>query len=488
MIVRCIFFIWLSSILLSFGGCQQAPNTANVPESAFWEQQGLEVLDRWDKEARDTAYGGFHSFLDRQWKNYNGSDKYPGMISRHLFSYSVGYMLTGEKHYLHRASQTADYLIRHGWDRQYGGWYNALSRRGAVRDSSKDGFFQPYAITGLTMYYFITHDPQILDYIERSHQIMQEHAWDSLYGGYYRSLNRDLAVQNTDKDFSPQLAPVSGYLIYLYLATRDQAYLDKMERILEVVTRKMRFKDEPWILERFDRKWNYTYSIREDSTEVNTGHHAEVVWMLLRLHRLTGKDAYLKKAMKLQEPLYQHGLEERSGAWYHRIGRRNPSYHSTSVPWWIQAYGNMLSLYLYDQTGQDRFLKAFRRGAEFWNNHLIDDQYCGAYLSVGLDGSIQKGSKAMRSKTSYHTLEHALLNTLYTGLWVHHQPVTLHFHITRAQKGERLYPLPVEGPDAVLQEVKINGSSWNDFKPREGYIVLPAGEDLDMEVTVTGEK
>ena len=108
MIQRCISFAWVFSILLFFGGCQQAPNTANIPEASFWKEQGVEILDHWDRQARDTAYGTFHTFLDRQWNTYNGSDKYPGMISRHLFSYSTGYMLTGEKKYLRQASQTGD--------------------------------------------------------------------------------------------------------------------------------------------------------------------------------------------------------------------------------------------------------------------------------------------------------------------------------------------------------------------------------------------
>ncbi|MEA1886050.1 MAG: hypothetical protein U9N72_02425 [Bacteroidota bacterium] len=134
--------------------------------------------------------------------------------------------------------------------------------------------------------------------------IMEKYAWDSLYGGYYRSLNRDLSVQYTDKDFSPQLAPVSGYLIYLYLATGNTIYLEQMEKIINTVTDSMSMPGEPWILERFDRTW------------------------------------------------------------YQRIGRANPAHHNDSSPWWIQAYGNMLSLYLYHETEEDVYLKIYQKGAE----------------------------------------------------------------------------------------------------------------------------
>jgi mannose/cellobiose epimerase-like protein (N-acyl-D-glucosamine 2-epimerase family) len=486
--LRYLATFFFFSILLSFQGCRERSNVANIPEGAFWvEQATQDILDPWTQHARDTAEGAFHTFLDRQWEPYKGYEKYPGMLSRHIYSYSTGYLLTGRKEYLRHASRLVDYLIQHGWDRKYGGWYNALNRQGRVVDSTKDGFLQPYAITGLAMYYFVTHDPEILDYIERSNRIMQEHAWDSTHGGYYRSLHRDLSVENSDKDFSPQLAPVSGYLIYLYLATRDQAYLKQMEQVMGLVNIRMSPPDEPWVLERFDRSWNDTHGPRQDSTELNTGHNAEVVWMWLRLYQLTGKAEYLEQAMDLQEPLYQYGFENRKGVWFHRIGLENPSLHNSTTPWWIQAYGNMLSLCLYHQTEQDQFLKAFRRGAEFWNRHFIDDQYGGAYLSVGLEGNIHKGAKAVRTKTSYHSMEHGLLNYLGSNLWIHGKPVTLHFSVHHPEAGGKLYPLPLETDACEIQRVKINGEKWEDFDPAEKFIRLPASRDLDIQVTLAPE-
>ncbi len=482
---RYFTFFVLTAFMLVLAGCRQKPNVANIPEGEFWKRQGIQnVLKPWHKNARDTADQAFHTYLNRKWKPYNGQEKYPGMISRHIFSYSVGYLLSGDESYLQQASRLADYIIEHGWDEKYGGWYNSLNRQGHVKDSAKDGFFQPYAIAGLSMYYFVTHDREALDYIRRSHCIMQEHAWDSIYGGYYRGLNRNLSPKNTGKDFSPQLAPASGYLIYLYLATRDSQYLTQMKKIMQVATHKMSPPDSPWILERFDRQWNPARSARHDSLALNTGHQAEVVWMLLRLYELTEKDDYFSQAMQLQKPLYQYGFEQKKGVWYHRTGYQNPSLHSSSSPWWVQAYGNMLSLYLYRQTEEQQFLKAFRRGADYWNRHFIDDAHGGAFLSVKLDGTPLKASKAVRSKTSYHSLEHALLNYIYTNLWIKEKPVTLHFKIPEARTGEKLYPLPVEDATAQILRAEINGEPRHDLNARKGFISLPAGKDMKVKLVV----
>lgn len=477
-------------LILPLFSCQNKKDgISDIPRGEFWIKQGTDqVLDSWTRHAMDSSSGIFYTFLDREWNPYKGNVIHPGMISRHVFSYSVGYLLTGEEKYLERASGIVDYLLENGWDREYGGWFNALDRKGNIVDSAKDGFLQPYAITGLTMYYFVTHDKEVLEYIEQSNRIMEKYAWDSIYGGYYRSLNRDLSVQETDKDFSPQLAPVSGYLIYLYLTTGYDVYLEQMEKIINTVIDSMSMPGEPWILERFDRSWNYTQETRADSTEINTGHNIEVVWMLLRLYELTGNENYLKKARDLQEPLYTFGVSEDTGIWYQRLGRTDPAHHNNSSPWWIQAYGNMLSLYLYYATGKDRYLEVYQKGAGAWNRFFIDDEYGGAFLTVNIDGSVEKGSKAVRSKTSYHSLEHAMLNYIYTNLWVMDKPVKLHFYIEEPGDGEKLYPVPVETGKIKIGKIKINGELWTEFNAGGKFIRLPASGEMKIEVLIENKK
>ncbi|MCF8334571.1 MAG: AGE family epimerase/isomerase [Bacteroidales bacterium] len=486
MINRNKHFLYLLIWLIFFtsaGSSHAQKKDREIPPGEFWKQQGTEkVMDYWTKHAVDQENGAFHTFLDRHWEHYNGTKKYPGMISRHIFSYSVGYMLTGNKKYLELATEAKDYIIENAWDKKYGGWYDALSREGKVTDSTKDGFYQTYAITGLAMYYMVTHDKEVLDLLQKSHKIMTEKAWDEQYGGYFRELNRDLTVAKDNKSFSPQFAPLSGYQVYLYMATREKQYLEQMEKMMKVALDKIRKHDSPWVLEKFDREWNYTYQTQPNGTELNTGHNAEVVWMLLRLHELTGNSSYREEALAIAEPLYNYGLNDSSGVWYHRIGLNDPSNHSSSSPWWIQAYGNMLSIYLYDQTGEARYLEAFRKGAEFWNRYFIDDRYGGAYLSVKTDGSILKGAKAVRTKTSYHSLEHSLLNYLYTNLWVKKKPVTLYYFVNSSKAGGKLYPLPIEDEDTKINLVKINGNKYKSYDSEKGYINLPKGKNLELKV------
>ncbi|MEQ9208367.1 MAG: hypothetical protein RLN96_00785, partial [Pseudomonadales bacterium] len=92
------------------------------------------------------------------------------------------------------------------------------------------------------------------------------------------------------------------------------------------------------------------------------------------------------------------------------------------------------------------------------------------------------GNKAVRSKTSYHSMEHGLLNYLYLNLWVQNKPVTLNFKIKASEEGQRLYPILVEDPKVKINSVTVNGSEWKEFNPEEGFITLPELTEASVQV------
>ncbi len=457
-------------LLLFFCGQYTTLFSQSLIQGEFWKQQAMdEIIEPWTQNALDEDYGAYHSFLERDWQVSGGDHKFPGMIARHLFSYAVAFMLSGEEKYLKQADETYDYLISKGWDKQYGGWYNELDRQGAVLDASKDLFMQAYAITGLTMYYLVTRDSTVKTYIDRSIKLLEKHAWDKQGGGFVSALNQDLSVKNYEKAFSPQLAPLSGYLLYLYTATRDPQYLEMSERILQTVLDNMTHQVSGWVMERYDRDWQ---PIAGKNDLMNTGHNIELAWTLMRLYDLTGKKYYLDLARKMNERLLRYAFNQENGIWYHKVEIVDARNHTNDSPWWVQAYGNMYQLYMYHNSGDLQYLQNFRKGAQFWNQHFMDSTYGGAFLSVMADGSIHKGQKAVRTKTSYHAMEHALLNYLYLNIWVNRASVSLHYSIEGADT-RKLYPLPVEELNYEIEEVLVEGDPWEEINYQEGYITLP---------------
>lgn len=477
-----ITFLLLITLL---GGCATEDSRHPDPQmdGDFWKTQAIDdIIIPWTQNGLNTETNTFPTYMDREWKPFRSTSQNPGMVSRHIFSYSTAYLLTGEDKYLDLATQIVEYMIEYGWDSEYGLWYNEIDEEGNPVDFDKGMFMQLYAVTGLAMYYVITHDETVLEYIQESIELLNTHAHDEQYGGYINALNRNLTVKDPSKRATPQLAPLSGYLAYLYPVTKNDQYLNEMTDGVDLILDKMISPEEQWLMGSFDEQWQVNI---EQSDKINVGHNLEIVWTLLRLHLLTGNESYKEKALEIYPQLYEVTFNEETGAWHHNFSMANNAEKADSTPWWVQAYGNMLELYLYRITEDQIHLDRFQQGADFWNNYFIDKEYGAAYLSVRIDGEIENGNKAVRSKTSYHSMEHGLLNYLYLNLWVQNKPVTLNFKIKSSEEGERLYPNLVEDPEVKISSVTVNGSEWNQFNPEEGYITLPELRNGSVQVQLS---
>ena len=251
--------------------------TSEVLSPEYWKSQALQhIMPYWSDNAVDHQYGAFYTNLDSVWDLYGSRDKFPSMISRHLFSYSSAYLMSGNEEYIRIADNTFNWLTEKAWDKEYGGWYDALDEKGDPLQFTKTTFVQVYAVTGLTMYYLVTKDSKALEYIEKSNNLLEDHVWDPVNRGYFNSMNRDWSILDSNKSFSSMITPVSGYLLYLYQATKEKKYLDQTARILDATVEHMIDPESGWVLEDFDRDWNYL-SRRNDAAEVNIGHNIEEI-------------------------------------------------------------------------------------------------------------------------------------------------------------------------------------------------------------------
>jgi mannobiose 2-epimerase len=447
--------VFALTALISLFSC--APKTGRVDfrKGQYWKDQVInDILPYWTDHAQDTIHGGFMTTLDSVWKPYGDTRKYPSMLSRHVFGYSVGYLLSGDRKYLDIARQTVDYLLKHAWDQESGGWYDALDEQGKPVETTKSMFVQVYSITGLAMYYFVTRDPQILEIINRSNDLLESRGWDPVEGGYYNVLTRDWQVLDRTKSISSEITPVSGYLFYLYLATHDQKYLDQSRKILDVVTQKMTDPQSGWILETFRKDWRYLPGPANE-TEISTGHNIEVAWMLYRYYLITGDQKYLEIANQLSDKVYRYCNRPDDNFWYNTIGRLEPQKFSGISYWWVQAYGIMFDLYSYRISNQDRYLDDYQKGASFWDSRFVDRIHGDTYLSVLADGTIRETTKANRYKASYHNCENGLLNYLYLNAWVNHDPVELFFYIADYQSDKEFYASPIEGDNLKIKRITI---------------------------------
>ena len=462
-------------------------------DGEFWRAQILEdLMPYWFEHVRDEEHGAFYMNLSRKWQPMAPWDKVPAMISRQIFSFSTAYLLSGEEKYLEVARKAVDYLLEYGWDKEYGGWFNRLTQTGAPKDTTKSVALQLYTNVGLTQYYFVTGDERALSHVLKSVEIRKTYAYDKELDGYYMGLNRDLSVRDSTKAKHSHYGQGS-LMPNLILATRDPEVLSFAEHLADLSIARMIDPEEGWILgygTPFDRAWSYTPYMVEETESIQIGAGLTATLFFLRLYHLTGKEIYLKHAKALGDKLCRHGWDAERGGWYN-IVERHPPYRpvaSPTISWWIQIYGSFLQLQLYHVTQEEQYLERFRKSALFYDRYFVDREYGGGVASVSPDGSrIGDGRKAAVWQTSYHEVEHGLLNYLYLNLYVNKRPVVLYFKLDGAKVPKKHFVSLVDDPSVQVASTRINGNLWAAFNPQERYVILPVGKDLNVEVVLSPE-
>ena len=191
-------------------------------------------------------------------------------------------------------------------------------------------------------------------------------------------------------------------------------------------------------------------------------------------------------------PWYKHVRDREYGCFYTNLTRDwKPAPPWETMPPMIsrQIFGSFLQLYRL--TGGKQLLNNFRKSETFWLDHFRDAEHGGIFPAVSPQGTILgAGEKASSWHTSYHEIEHGLLNYLYLNLYVNRQPAELHFNIKEAKTSQNAktsqkhYVSLVDDPSVRIGGVKIGDESWTDFNTEERSVTLPEGKNLRMKITL----
>ncbi|MEK6757158.1 MAG: AGE family epimerase/isomerase, partial [Bacteroidota bacterium] len=272
-------------------------------------------------------YGAFYMSLTRSWQPTPPWDKYPAMISRQVYGFSAAYLLSGDRKYLEVAREAVDYLLKHAWDKQYGGWFAVLTQTGEPRDSTKSVDLQLYTDVGLALYYFVTGDERVLSHIKESVGIRKTYARDKEFGGYYQVLHRDLSVKDSSKSKHSHFGYTSSLLLNLSMATRDPEILSFAEELMQITMERMTDPEYGWLRgfpSRYDRRWNFTPVMMGGKEVISAGAQLTGALAFLRLYELTGKEVYRKEGVRLGEQAMRYASDSTRGGWYDILERIPP--------------------------------------------------------------------------------------------------------------------------------------------------------------------
>jgi len=150
-----------------------------------------ELLPFWTTRMIDKTYGGYITHFDQEGKDTGEDEKSLIAQTRCLFTISsahrAGY---GGGAYAALAKHGADFLIDNMWDKEYGGFFWMMDRKGNVKIDQKIIYGHSFAIYSLSEYTLATGDPRGIEYAEKVFDLLQKYCTDTMYGGYWEMFHR----------------------------------------------------------------------------------------------------------------------------------------------------------------------------------------------------------------------------------------------------------------------------------------------------------
>ena len=351
------------------------------------------------------------------------------------------------------------FWLQHGLDRKHGGIYTCVDRDGTLMDTTKSVWFQGrFAFVASFAYNQIEQRPEWLEAARTTIEFIERHCFDTDGRMFFEVTEDGRGLRRRRYVFSESFAAIafSEYAI----ASGDKRYAEKAVELFKDI---QRFLTTPGILEpKYTEELqaqghsivmiliNTASRIREalpdpvldaqiaeslDKLEryflhpeykallemvgpngefidslsgrlINPGHCIETAWFILEEAKYRGSDKHLiELGCKILDWSWDWGWDELYGGiinFRDCKGLPCQDYAQDMKFWWPQTEAVIATLYAYQMTGEERYLKMHRQISDWMYAHLPDHEYGEWYGYLHRDGSVAQPAKGNLFKGPFH--------------------------------------------------------------------------------------
>lgn len=384
------------------------------------------VLDQefslWYPLCIDSAYGGFYSDLDYEWKLDGQQNKMIVTQARHIWSAANGSMFYKNRDDLIKIAEHGyKFLSDKMWDKQYGGFYDLVSREGKPFEENggiiKRAYGNAFAIYGLAAFYKASGNKDALKLAQETFQWMEKNSYDPEYGGYFQFMNREGKPFKEGYHGTPPKDQNSSIHILeafteLYSVWPDSLLKERLNSILHIV-RDIITSKKGYMVLFFDQDWTPSGKGEYEFDHVSFGHDVETAYLMLEASEALGiknDSATLRIAKTMVDHALNNGWDGENGGifdgGYYYENKNKAEIIRDTKEWWSQAEA-LNSFLLMSQLFPHDKLMYYEKFCIQWNyikTFLLDHNYGGWYWG-GLDKqeNHKYGPKSTIWKCNYHT-------------------------------------------------------------------------------------
>lgn len=348
--------------------------------------------------------------------------------SRLTYAFGIAFHMTGDPRYLEICRKGAMALLE-AFDGNYGMHVTKDIKSGKwdadyTLRTSQD---LAYGMTGLGMYYFLTHDKTVLfkmlqykDFIFRVY--MDEGR------GYLTWKPRHM--KDPEVQIVAQLDQLYAYMLMITPALPEPYQTEwkkDMKKIADIL-----------ITQFYSEEYGFFWGVDSDahSMQLGTdhtdfGHSVKTFWVILKIGEILGEPFYINFARPKIHKILEEAYINETGAWARRFDENGNL--DVDKEWWILAeLDQACEILAIHDPSYYRFLNTTHK---YWFDKMVDKEHGEIWHFV--DGHtnepILRYPKAHNWKTSLHSFEHALFGYM-TASQVKGRKFTLYYALPEWEK------------------------------------------------------
>ena len=320
-----------------------------------------ELLPFWLDRSKDDVNGGFITHFDQAGIDTGEDEKSLIAQTRCIYTMSsahrAGY---GSGKCGEYARHGVDFLIDKMWDKEYGGFYWMVDRKGNVKIGKKIIYGLSFAIYSLSEYTLATGDPRGLAYAEKVFGLLQTNCADTMYGGYWEMFERDWTLcgpgsQGGDRKTLDVHMHLMEAFTTLYECSGKELHKRKLDEDIDLLLKRIIHPEYKTGIPQFWRDWSVAPQIKFDviwgwdrfseSGEKNNavdntcyGHNAEFAWLLLHALDIKNEDPqpYWNIFRIINDHTVNYGIDREYGGVYVE-GPHSGGVYDREKEFWQQA-------------------------------------------------------------------------------------------------------------------------------------------------------
>ncbi len=380
-----------------------------------WREQLTSILNWWSSVAVDYKNGGYYGAVSNENKVNELAPKGTVMLARICWAFSEACRFHPRNDWANHARRAFEYITNHCWDHEWGGTYWSVTATGAMHDGRKQFYGQAFVLYAFAAYYRITQDGVALHLAKDLFEFIEDNSFDKQYGGYIEAVSRQKLPlddqrlsdkdENAAKSCNTHLHILEAYVL-LYKVSPDKKLKERIHYLLNVFHRKF-ITTENTLQLFFTLDWQPVGDLR------SFGHEIEAAWLLYDaatcIEDAELKTCFEKHAIGLVHSALQ-AMDEDGALWY----EYNPSsqtwiYEKHS---WPQAEAMLAFVVLAQLTGEAEWMERAIKSWKFIQQYLVDAQHGEWYWGINREYEKMDKDKAGFWKCPYHSTR-SLLEVLY---------------------------------------------------------------------------